>query len=230
MIIPVRFYTTWCRLSSLNFNILGIYWEGEFSVNDCWCMGREKDVRGITCTLPSELPDQWPQAIRSSAGTDRSTHESIDLFRVFRVTSEHSGGSMSSGVILRVWPTSQVESSTPVGGLCRQLGAGDATFYAWKKKYAHLGSVNCDGSGNSKKKIADCNGSSPISRSTNTCSRRQSWSTYSLPRTTIMCRGLKWISTEKRCPREAMPGNVVEAKHCEWYRARCSSVRDFNTF
>jgi putative transposase len=46
---------------------------------------------------------------------------------------------MSPGVIPRVWPTSQVESGTPVGDLCRQLGASDATFFAWKKKYAHLG-------------------------------------------------------------------------------------------
>ena len=30
-------------------------------------------------------------------------------------------------------------SGTPVGDLCRQLGVSDATFYAWKKKYAHLG-------------------------------------------------------------------------------------------
>jgi putative transposase len=33
----------------------------------------------------------------------------------------------------------QADSSTPVGDLCRQLGVSDATFYAWKKKYAHLG-------------------------------------------------------------------------------------------
>lgn len=33
----------------------------------------------------------------------------------------------------------QIESGTPVGDLCRQLGVSDATFYAWKKQYAHLG-------------------------------------------------------------------------------------------
>ena len=33
----------------------------------------------------------------------------------------------------------QAESGTPVGDLCRQLGVSDATFYAWKKQYAHLG-------------------------------------------------------------------------------------------
>ena len=33
----------------------------------------------------------------------------------------------------------QAEGGTPVGDLCRQLGVSDATFYAWKKKYAHLG-------------------------------------------------------------------------------------------
>ena len=38
-----------------------------------------------------------------------------------------------------VYAIRQTESGTPVGDLCRQLGVSDATFYAWKKKYAHLG-------------------------------------------------------------------------------------------
>ncbi|MCC7470410.1 transposase [Candidatus Nomurabacteria bacterium] len=33
----------------------------------------------------------------------------------------------------------QAESGTPVGDLCLQLGVSEATFYTWKKKYAHLG-------------------------------------------------------------------------------------------
>jgi len=33
----------------------------------------------------------------------------------------------------------QVEAGTPVADVCRQLGVSEATFYAWKKKYAHLG-------------------------------------------------------------------------------------------
>ena len=33
----------------------------------------------------------------------------------------------------------QAESGTPVGDVCRQLGVSEATFSAWKKKYAHLG-------------------------------------------------------------------------------------------
>jgi len=33
----------------------------------------------------------------------------------------------------------QAESGTPVSDVCRQLGVSEATFYAWKKKYAHLG-------------------------------------------------------------------------------------------
>ena len=33
----------------------------------------------------------------------------------------------------------QAESGTPVGDVCGQLGVSEATFYAWKKKYAHLG-------------------------------------------------------------------------------------------
>ena len=38
-----------------------------------------------------------------------------------------------------VYAIRQAESGMPVGDLCRQLGVSDATFYAWKKKYAHLG-------------------------------------------------------------------------------------------
>ena len=33
----------------------------------------------------------------------------------------------------------QVEAGTPVGDVCRQLGVSEATFYTWKKKYAHVG-------------------------------------------------------------------------------------------
>jgi putative transposase len=33
----------------------------------------------------------------------------------------------------------QVEAGTPVPDVCRQLGVSEATFYNWKKKYAHLG-------------------------------------------------------------------------------------------
>jgi putative transposase len=38
-----------------------------------------------------------------------------------------------------VYAIRQAEAGTPVGDLCRQLGVSDATFYAWKQKYAHLG-------------------------------------------------------------------------------------------
>ncbi len=37
-----------------------------------------------------------------------------------------------------VYAIRQAESGTPIGDLCRQLGVSDATFYAWKKKDAHL--------------------------------------------------------------------------------------------
>ena len=33
----------------------------------------------------------------------------------------------------------QHEAGTPVADVCRQLGVSEATFYTWKKKYAHLG-------------------------------------------------------------------------------------------
>jgi putative transposase len=32
----------------------------------------------------------------------------------------------------------QAESGTPVADVCRQLGVSEATFYVWKKKFAHL--------------------------------------------------------------------------------------------
>lgn len=38
-----------------------------------------------------------------------------------------------------VYAIRQVESGTPIGDLCRQLGVSEATFYTWKKQYAHLG-------------------------------------------------------------------------------------------
>jgi transposase-like protein len=38
-----------------------------------------------------------------------------------------------------VYAIRQAEAGTPVCDLCRQLGVSDATFYAWKKKYAHHG-------------------------------------------------------------------------------------------
>jgi putative transposase len=33
----------------------------------------------------------------------------------------------------------QAEGGTPAADVCRQLGISEATFYLWKKKYAHLG-------------------------------------------------------------------------------------------
>jgi putative transposase len=33
----------------------------------------------------------------------------------------------------------QVEGGTTPPDVCRQLGVSEATFYIWKKKYAHLG-------------------------------------------------------------------------------------------
>jgi putative transposase len=33
----------------------------------------------------------------------------------------------------------QVEGGTPLADVCRQIGVSEATFYIWKKKYAHLG-------------------------------------------------------------------------------------------
>jgi putative transposase len=38
-----------------------------------------------------------------------------------------------------VYALRHVESGTPLSDLCRQLGIAEQTFYAWKKKYAHLG-------------------------------------------------------------------------------------------
>lgn len=38
-----------------------------------------------------------------------------------------------------IYALRQSEAGTPVGDICRQLGVAEATFYGWKKKYAHLG-------------------------------------------------------------------------------------------
>ena len=38
-----------------------------------------------------------------------------------------------------VYALRQAESGTPIGDLCRQYGIAEQTFYAWKKKSAHLG-------------------------------------------------------------------------------------------
>jgi len=38
-----------------------------------------------------------------------------------------------------VYAIRQADAGTPGGDLCRQLGVSDATLYACKKKYAHLG-------------------------------------------------------------------------------------------
>lgn len=38
-----------------------------------------------------------------------------------------------------VYAMRQVEAGSPVGDICRQLGVSEATFYTWKKKYAHVG-------------------------------------------------------------------------------------------
>lgn len=38
-----------------------------------------------------------------------------------------------------VYALPQAERGTPITDLCRQLGIAEQTFYAWKKRYAHLG-------------------------------------------------------------------------------------------
>lgn len=37
------------------------------------------------------------------------------------------------------YPLREVEGGRPVGDVCRQVGVSEATFYLWKKKFAHLG-------------------------------------------------------------------------------------------
>ncbi len=63
----------------------------------------------------------------------------------------------------------QADAGTPVGDICRQLGVSEATFYAWKKKYAHLGVSELRRRGSSRMKTIGSSGSWPISRSTSTC-------------------------------------------------------------
>src|SRR5689334_828998 len=33
----------------------------------------------------------------------------------------------------------QVDAGVPIADVCQQVGVSEATFYIWKKKYAHLG-------------------------------------------------------------------------------------------
>lgn len=56
----------------------------------------------------------------------------------------------------------QVESGTAVADVCRQLGVSEATFYVWRKKYAHLGVSELRGCGNSRTKTRGSSASWPI--------------------------------------------------------------------
>ena len=38
-----------------------------------------------------------------------------------------------------IYALRQAESGAAVSDVCRQMGVSEATFYVWKKKYAHLG-------------------------------------------------------------------------------------------
>ena len=40
----------------------------------------------------------------------------------------------------------QHEASTPVDNVCREFGVSQASFYAWKKKYAQHGRLGAEGS------------------------------------------------------------------------------------
>ncbi len=41
----------------------------------------------------------------------------------------------------------QAEDGTTIGEVCRKAGISDATFYAWRKKYAGLMPLRCDDCG-----------------------------------------------------------------------------------
>ena len=47
----------------------------------------------------------------------------------------------------------QADTGTPVGDVCRQVGVSEATFYQWKKKFAHLGVNECAACGNSRTRM-----------------------------------------------------------------------------
>jgi putative transposase len=57
------------------------------------------------------------------------------------VLDERSGSMKRSGFSEEqiVYAIRQAEAGTSIGDLCRQLGVSEATFYTWRKKYAHLG-------------------------------------------------------------------------------------------
>jgi putative transposase len=56
----------------------------------------------------------------------------------------------------------QADSGTAVADICRQLGVSEATFYVWKKKFAHLGVSELRRMRSSRTKTIDSSGSSPI--------------------------------------------------------------------
>ena len=70
-----------------------------------------------------------------------------------------------------VYALRQAESGTSISDLCRQLGVSDATFYIWKKKYAHLGVSELRRLRQVEEENADSNDWWRISRSTSICCR-----------------------------------------------------------
>ena len=71
----------------------------------------------------------------------------------------------------------QHDAGTPVGDICRQLGASEASFYVWKKKYAHMGVSEPQGGragkrrrpnlprGHARKRVGDLSLSCPAAHS-----------------------------------------------------------------
>jgi Transposase len=51
---------------------------------------------------------------------------------------------------------------TAVVEVCRKLGIIEQTFYRWKRKFAGMGWLSCDGCGRSKRRTADSNSWWPI--------------------------------------------------------------------
>jgi transposase len=67
----------------------------------------------------------------------------------------------------------QVEGGAPVPDVCRQMGVSEATFYIWKKKYAHLGVSELGRCARSRTRMRASSASSPTCRWTNTFCRRR---------------------------------------------------------
>ena len=111
---------------------------------------RRSPMRGSSRTTSTDPTTRWVGYRRSP--TWRASHRDVSPENDDRLELQY-GGALGVPRAERMGPMKrskfseeqvayvlrQAESGTAVGDVCRQVGISEATFYAWKKKYAHLG-------------------------------------------------------------------------------------------